>query len=130
MVSVTCTYSGRSKAKTLPYPNKKYTGKNFLFLVGGMQMYTTLKKMASIIIAEATDEMVRVEGHTDNDPISKQKEKYKSNGELSTARAAAVLLLHRRLRHSSDAGIHRRFWAIPAYRQQYLLLRKGKKPPC
>ena len=100
MVSVTCTYSGRSKAKTLPYPNKKYTGKNFLFLVGGMQMYTTLKKMASIIIAEAIDEMVRVEGHTDNDPTSKQKEKYKSNWELSTARAAAVLHFFR-----EDCGI-------------------------
>lgn len=55
------------------------------------QCKAMLKKMASIIITEAPNEMVRIEGHTDNDPISKQKEKYKSNWELSTARAAAVL---------------------------------------
>lgn len=55
------------------------------------QCKTVLKKIASIIITEAPNEMVRIEGHTDNDPISKQKEKFKSNWELSTARAAAVL---------------------------------------
>lgn len=55
------------------------------------QCKTVLKKIASIIITEAPNETVRIEGHTDNDPISKQKEKFKSNWELSTARAAAVL---------------------------------------
>jgi len=55
------------------------------------QCKAVLKKIASIVITAAPNEMVRIEGHTDNDPISKQKEKYKSNWELSTARAAAVL---------------------------------------
>ncbi len=55
------------------------------------QSKAVLKKIASVIIAGAPNELVRIEGHTDNDPISRQKEKYKSNWELSTARAAAVL---------------------------------------
>lgn len=55
------------------------------------QSKATLKKIAGILKTEASAEMVRIEGHTDNDPISKQKDKYKSNWELSTARAAAVL---------------------------------------
>ena len=56
-----------------------------------LQSKATLKKIAGIIKTEATGEIVRIEGHTDNDPISRQKDKYKSNWELSAARAAAVL---------------------------------------
>lgn len=55
------------------------------------QSKATLKKIAGIIKTEASAEIVRIEGHTDNDPISKQKDRYKSNWELSAARAAAVL---------------------------------------
>ncbi|MEP9411626.1 MAG: flagellar motor protein MotB [Candidatus Brocadia sp.] len=55
------------------------------------QSKATLKKIAGILKTEASAEMVRIEGHTDNDPIVKQKDKYKSNWELSAARAAAVL---------------------------------------
>lgn len=55
------------------------------------QSKETLKKIAGILKTEASSEIVRIEGHTDDDPISKQKDKYKSNWELSTARAAAVL---------------------------------------
>ncbi|MFN3531635.1 MAG: OmpA family protein [Candidatus Brocadia sp.] len=55
------------------------------------QSKATLKKIATILKTEASAEMVRIEGHTDNDPIVKQKDKYKSNWELSAARAAAVL---------------------------------------
>lgn len=55
------------------------------------QSKTTLKKIAGIIKTETAGEIVRIEGHTDNDPISRQKDKYKSNWELSAARAAAVL---------------------------------------
>ncbi len=55
------------------------------------QSKATLKKIAGILKTEASAEIVRIEGHTDNEPITKQKDKYKSNWELSTARAAAVL---------------------------------------
>lgn len=55
------------------------------------QSKATLKKIAGIIKTETAGEIVRIEGHTDNDPISRQKDKYKSNWELSAARAAAVL---------------------------------------
>jgi chemotaxis protein MotB len=55
------------------------------------QSKATLKKIANILKTETSAEIVRIEGHTDNDPIVKQKDKYKSNWELSAARAAAVL---------------------------------------
>jgi len=43
-------------------------------------------------VLETTDDMIRVEGHTDNVPISdKLKSKYYSNWELSAARAASVV---------------------------------------
>ena len=43
-------------------------------------------------VLKETDDLIRVEGHTDNTPISdKLKEKYFSNWELSTARAASVV---------------------------------------
>ncbi|NUO09159.1 MAG: flagellar motor protein MotB [Candidatus Brocadia sp.] len=55
------------------------------------QSKATLRRIAGILKSDASAEMVRIEGHTDNDPIMKQKDKYKSNWELSAARAAAVL---------------------------------------
>lgn len=55
------------------------------------QSKATLKKIAGILKSDVPNEMVRIEGHTDDDPIVKQKDKYKSNWELSAARAAAVL---------------------------------------
>jgi chemotaxis protein MotB len=49
-----------------------------------------LDKLAAVLAA--TDEMIRVEGHTDNVPIGMRlKEKYPSNWELSTARASSVV---------------------------------------
>lgn len=49
-----------------------------------------LEKVARVLAA--TDDMIRVEGHTDNVPISGQlKAKYLSNWELSAARAAGVV---------------------------------------
>ena len=49
-----------------------------------------LEKVARVLAG--TDDMIRVEGHTDNVPISgKLKEKYFSNWELSAARAASVV---------------------------------------
>lgn len=55
------------------------------------QSKATLKKIAGILKTDAPQDIVRIEGHTDNDPISKQKDRYKTNWELSAARAAAVL---------------------------------------
>lgn len=55
------------------------------------QSRATLKKIAGVLKTDVPNEMVRIEGHTDNDPIQKQKDRYKSNWELSTSRAAAVL---------------------------------------
>jgi chemotaxis protein MotB len=55
------------------------------------QSKASLKKIAGILKTDVPNEMVRIEGHTDNDPIQKQKDRYKSNWELSASRAAAVL---------------------------------------
>ena len=55
------------------------------------QSKATLKKIAGVLKTAASGEIVRIEGHTDSDPISKQKDKYKSNWELSASRSAAVL---------------------------------------
>ena len=49
-----------------------------------------LEKVARVLVQ--TDDMIRVEGHTDNVPIiGRLKEKYYSNWELSAARAASVV---------------------------------------
>jgi chemotaxis protein MotB len=49
-----------------------------------------LEKVTKVLAQ--TDDMIRVEGHTDNVPISgKLKDKYFSNWELSAARAASVV---------------------------------------
>ncbi len=49
-----------------------------------------LEKLAAVFAG--TDDLIRVEGHTDNVPIGRQlKEKYPSNWELSTARASSVV---------------------------------------
>ncbi|HEV7300562.1 MAG TPA: OmpA family protein [Tepidisphaeraceae bacterium] len=50
----------------------------------------TLDKIASAIKNDYAGKRVRVEGHTDTDPISKTKDKYVDNLDLSLNRAAAV----------------------------------------
>lgn len=55
------------------------------------QSKAVLKKIAGVLKSTTSGEIIRIEGHTDSDPINKQKDKYKSNWELSAARAAAVL---------------------------------------
>ncbi len=54
-------------------------------------------------VLEQTDDMIRVEGHTDNVPISERlKEKYFSNWELSAARAASVVRYFQHGEHKID----------------------------
>lgn len=51
--------------------------------------YPILDKVASVLIKELKDRNVGIEGHTDNEPIKYSG--WKSNWELSTARATSVL---------------------------------------
>lgn len=50
----------------------------------------TLDQVARRIGSDFAGNVIRVEGHTDSDPIKKQKGKYKDNEELSAERALAV----------------------------------------
>ncbi|GIW78091.1 MAG: hypothetical protein KatS3mg104_3154 [Phycisphaerae bacterium] len=50
----------------------------------------TLNRIASIIKRDFPNNKVLVDGHTDSDPISKTKDKWKDNLDLSAARARAV----------------------------------------
>jgi chemotaxis protein MotB len=60
-----------------------------------------LEKVARVLVA--TDDMVRVEGHTDDVPIgAKLKDKYFSNWELSAARAASVVRFFQGGEHQLD----------------------------
>jgi chemotaxis protein MotB len=60
-----------------------------------------LEKVTKVL--EQTDDMIRVEGHTDNVPISERlKEKYFSNWELSAARAASVVRYFQLGEHKID----------------------------
>ncbi len=51
--------------------------------------HDVLDKVAKVIAEKASDRNIAVEGHTDNEPIKKSG--WKSNWELSTARATSVL---------------------------------------
>ncbi len=51
----------------------------------------TLRKVAAALNTEFADQPVRVEGHTDSDPISRTRKLYQSNWELSSARALEVV---------------------------------------
>jgi chemotaxis protein MotB len=51
----------------------------------------TLRRVASALKSEFAGKMVRVEGHTDSDPINKTKDLYKDNWDLAYARAAGVV---------------------------------------
>jgi len=52
---------------------------------------SALKRVAAALKKEFPNRLYRVEGHTDSDPIRRTKKLYKSNWELSTARALSVL---------------------------------------
>ncbi|KHE90376.1 MAG: flagellar motor protein MotB [Candidatus Scalindua rubra] len=51
----------------------------------------SLSQVCRIIKKDFPGETIRIEGHTDNDPIKRTKQLYKTNWELSAARAATVL---------------------------------------
>ena len=51
---------------------------------------TPLRRIANTIRADFPHAIVRVEGHTDNTPVKKVKKKFRSNWDLSAARAATV----------------------------------------
>lgn len=53
------------------------------------EAFSSLDKVGSVIVSKASDLNVGVEGHTDNEPIKYSG--WKSNWELSTARATSVL---------------------------------------
>lgn len=53
------------------------------------EAYTALDKVASVVVSKAPDLNIGIEGHTDNVPIKYSG--WKSNWELSTARATSVL---------------------------------------
>jgi flagellar motor protein MotB len=50
---------------------------------------TTIKRITDVIKAHGTDETLRVDGHTDNEPIKRSG--WKDNWDLSAARARTVL---------------------------------------
>lgn len=51
----------------------------------------TLRKVAAALNTKFADYPVRVEGHTDSDPIRRTRKLYRSNWELSAARALEVV---------------------------------------
>jgi len=51
----------------------------------------TLRRVASALNSEFAGQSLRVEGHTDTDPIRRTRQLYKSNWELSSARALEVV---------------------------------------
>jgi chemotaxis protein MotB len=64
-----------------------------LFVPGGAEIgekgKEALRELASILIER--NENIRVDGHTDSDVVSKSKDKWNSNWELSAIRAARVV---------------------------------------
>jgi chemotaxis protein MotB len=51
----------------------------------------SLTKVCNVLKKDFPNEIIRIEGHTDSDPVKRTKKVYKSNWELSSARAANVL---------------------------------------
>jgi chemotaxis protein MotB len=51
----------------------------------------SLSKVCGVLKKDFPNETIRIEGHTDSDPIKRTKQVYKTNWELSAARATTVL---------------------------------------
>lgn len=82
---------------TVTLPNAILFGSGQAVLKAGSK--ATLGKVAAIINRDYSGNMIRVEGHTDSDPI--RKSKWKDNWELSCERAMAVV------RHLVTRGINK-----------------------
>ncbi|MEY3160022.1 MAG: hypothetical protein RIT25_13 [Planctomycetota bacterium] len=52
--------------------------------------HSLLKKVADVLARDYPDRRIYVEGHTDTDPITRTKDKFRSNRHLSVERADAV----------------------------------------
>jgi chemotaxis protein MotB len=52
---------------------------------------SSLSKVCRVLEKDFPNETIRIEGHTDSDPIKRTKQLYKSNWELSAMRASTVL---------------------------------------
>ncbi len=52
---------------------------------------SSLTKVCNVLKKDFPNEIIRIEGHTDSDPVKRTKKVYNSNWELSSARAAIVL---------------------------------------
>ena len=52
---------------------------------------SSLSKVCRVLEKDFPNETIRIEGHTDSDPIKRTKQLYQSNWELSAVRAATVL---------------------------------------
>ncbi len=52
---------------------------------------SSLSKVCRVLEKDFPNETIRIEGHTDSDPIKRTKQLYKTNWELSAVRAATVL---------------------------------------
>ena len=52
---------------------------------------SSLTKVCNVLKKDFPNETIRIEGHTDSDPIKRTKQAYKSNWELSAVRATTVL---------------------------------------
>ena len=71
---------------------------------------SVLRRVAGVLERDYPDRVIRVEGHTDDRPIVKSKDRYKSNWELSAARALSVLHFL-----SKEGGIDERRMYAAAY---------------
>lgn len=71
-----------------------------------------LQEVANVLNRDYQQHQIRVEGHTDSDPIKKSKNRYQDNWELSMARALAV---HEFLREQCGVPGERMYAAGYAY---------------
>jgi len=88
LAGIDATYDARAGTVTVTVPG------NVLFDSGKADLKTssqsTLNKIATAIKKTYPGKRVYVDGHTDSDPVTKTKEKWDDNLDLSAARAMAV----------------------------------------